>query len=151
MADATRTSQAGHPRLPAQPSNQPPRWPAIPRSWVGPLAAFLAGAILSGVITGAVVSAQTDDQRVVTRTVTVPAPRTPSTTAPAAGGPAAAAAPCAETAKLARQQLDVVTDGIAQLSRLDTTGLQRSIDRMQRLQPQLEKAASACRAAAETP
>jgi hypothetical protein len=150
MTDTTRASQASQPRPPAQPSNRAPRRRGIPRAWVGPLVAFVAGAILSGVVTGAVVYAQTDDQRVVTRTVTVPTP-TPSTTAAPPAGAAAVAAPCAEAAKLARQQLDVVSDGIAQLGRLDTTGLQRTIDRMQRLQPQLERATSACRAAADTP
>jgi hypothetical protein len=140
---------AGPPRLPAQPSNQNPRGPMIPRSWTGLLAAFLLGALVSGLITGAVVYSLNDDPRVVTRTVTVPAPDADPGTEPAGG--AAAAAPCAETARLAQQQLDVITAGLRQLGRLDTTGLQQTIDRLQDVQPDLQQAATACQSAATSP
>jgi hypothetical protein len=139
------TDAAEQPRLPAQPSNQRPRPPAIPRSWVGLIVAFLIGALASGLITGAVVYSLNDDPQVVTRTVTVPAAADP------AGEPAAAAAPCAETARLAQQQLEVVTDGLRQLGRLDTTGLQGTIDRLQDVQPGLQEAATACQAEASGP
>ncbi len=134
-------------RLPAQPGNQSPRRPMIPRSWAGLITAFLVGALVSGLITGAVVYALNDDPRIVTRTVTVPASSTG--TEPAEG--AAAAAPCAETARLAQQQLDAITTGLRQLGRLDTTGLQQTIDRLQKAQPDLRRAASACQSEAGTP
>jgi hypothetical protein len=148
VANRTPTHDADRePRLPAQPSNQTSRRPTIPRSWAGLLTAFLLGALVSGLITGAVVYALNDDTRVVTRTVTAP----PTTTATEPAGPAAAAAPCAETARLAQQQLDAITTGLRQLGRVDTTGLQQTIDRLQTVQPDLEQAASTCRAAATTP
>ncbi len=150
MASPTPASDAAEqPRLPAQPSNQRPRRLGIPRSWAGLLTAFLIGAVVSGLITGAVVYALNDDPRVITRTVTVPA--TESGTEPAEGPAAAASAPCAETARLAQQQLDVITTGLRQLGRLDTTGLQQTIDRLQRVQPDLQRAASACQSQAGTP
>jgi hypothetical protein len=149
MASPTPASQAAEQaRLPAQPSNQRPGRLGIPRSWAGLLTAFLIGAIVSGLITGAVVYALNDDTRVVTRTVTVPAAE--SGTEPAEG-PSAAAAPCAETARLAQQQLDAVTTGLRQLGRLDTTGLQQTIDRLQGVQPDLQRAASACQSQASAP
>ena len=67
-----------------------------------------------------------------------------------AGGPAAAA-PCAETARLAQQQLDAITAGLRQLGRLDTTGLQQTIDRLQGVQPDLQRAATACQTEATGP
>ncbi|HEX5878055.1 MAG TPA: hypothetical protein VF468_07010 [Actinomycetota bacterium] len=146
--DPTRAPDAAdQPRLPAQPSNQKPRGPMIPRSWAGLIVAFLLGALASGLITGAVVYSLNDDPQVVTRTVTVPAPD-----ADPAGEPAgAAAAPCAETARLAQQQLDAVTAGLRQLGRLDTTGLQQTIDRLQNVQPDLQRAATACQTEATSP
>jgi hypothetical protein len=140
---------ADQPRLPAQPSNQRPHRPAIPRSWTGLIVAFLLGALASGLITGAVVYSLNDDPQVVTRTVTVPAPEADPGDEPA--GPAAAAAPCAETARLAQQQLDAITAGLRQLGRLDTTGLQGTIDRLQDVQPDLQEAATACQAEATGP
>ena len=138
---------ADQPRLPAQPSNQRPRRPAIPRSWAGLIVAFLLGALASGLITGAVVYSLNDDPQVVTRTVAVPAPDNDP-----AGEPAgAAAAPCAETARLAQQQLDAITAGLRQLGRVDTTGLQGTIDRLQDVQPDLQEAATACQAEATGP
>jgi hypothetical protein len=146
--DPTRTPDAGEPsRLPAQPSNQRPRRPAVPRSWAGLIVAFLVGALVSGLITGAVVYSLNDDPRVVTRTVTVPAPDTDPGGEPAG----AAAAPCAETARLAQRQLDAITAGLRQLGRLETTGLQQTIDRLQNVQPDLQRAASACQAEAGAP
>jgi hypothetical protein len=142
VADA----DAAQPRLPAQPSNQTPRGPMIPRSWAGLLVAFLLGALVSGLITGAVVYSLNDDPQVVTRTVTAPA--TDPGTEPAAP---AAAAPCAETAQLAQQQLDAITAGLRQLGRLDTTGLQQTIDQLQGVQPDLQEAATACRTEATSP
>jgi hypothetical protein len=118
----------------------------IPRSWAGLITAFLVGALVSGLITGAVVYALNDDPRTVTRTVTVPASGTGSEPE---GAPAAA--PCAETARLAQQQLDAITTGLRQLGRLDTTGLQQTIDRLQGVQPDLQRAASACQSEAGTP
>ena len=146
--DPTRAPDAAdQPRLPAQPSNQKPRGPMIPRSWAGLIVAFLLGALASGLITGAVVYSLNDDPQVVTRTVTVPAPD-----ADPAGEPAgAAAAPAAETARLAQQQLDAVTAGLRQLGRLDTTGLQQTIDRLQGVQPDLQRAATACQTEATSP
>jgi hypothetical protein len=145
--DPTRAPDtAGQPRLPAQPSNQRPRRPAIPRSWVGLIVAFLIGALASGLITGAVVYSLNDDPQVVTRTVTVPAPA-----AEPAAEPAAAAAPCAETARLAQQQLETITAGLRQLGRLDTTGLQGTIDQLQDAQPGLQEAATACQTEATGP
>ena len=146
--DPTRAPDAAdQPRLPAQQSNQKPRGPMIPRSWAGLIVAFLLGALASGLITGAVVYSLNDDPQVVTRTVTVPAPD-----ADPAG---AAAAPCAETARLAQQQpqqqLDAVTAGLRQLGRLDTTGLQQTIDRLQNVQPDLQRAATACQTEATSP
>jgi hypothetical protein len=140
---------AGQSRLPAQPSNQRPRRPAIPRSWAGLIVAFLLGALVSGLITGAVVYSLNDDPRVVTRTVTVPGPDADPGGEPAGG--AAAAAPCAETARLAQQQLDAITVGLRQLGRLDTTGLQQTIDRLQDVQPDLQQAATVCQSEATGP
>jgi hypothetical protein len=147
MASSPRAPDAAQPRLPAQPSNQKPRGPMIPRSWTGLIVAFLVGALVSGLITGAVVYSLNDDPRVVTRTVTAPA-ADPGTEP--AGAPAAAA-PCAETAQLAQQQLDAITSGLRQLGRLDTTGLQQTIDRLQAVQPDLQEAATACRSEATSP
>jgi hypothetical protein len=145
----TRTSDAGQPRLPAQPSNQTPSRPPIPRSWAGLIVAFLLGAVVSGLITGAVVYALNDDPRVVTRTVTVPA--TDPDPGGEAAGAGAAAAPCAETARLAQRQLEAITSGLRQLGRLDTTGLQQTIDRLQDVQPDLQEAATACQSEATSP
>ena len=147
MANTTREPDAAQPRLPAQPSNPSKSRPGIPRSWTGLIVAFLLGALASGLITGAVVYSLNDDPEVVTRTVTVPA--ADAGTEPS--GPAAAAAPCAETARLAQQQLDVITTGLRQLGRLDTTGLQQTIDRLQNVQPDLQRAATACQTEASAP
>jgi hypothetical protein len=151
--DPTRAPEAAdQPRLPAQPSNQSPRGPAIPRSWAGLIVAFLLGALVSGLITGAVVYSLNDDPQVITRTVTVPAPDADAGPGGEPAGPGGAvAAPCAETARLAQQQLDVITAGLRQLGRLDTTGLQQTIDRLQNVQPDLQEEATACQAEATAP
>lgn len=119
------------------PSSGPPRrrWP-----WLAALLGFLVGAVLSGVVTGLVVAAQTEPDRVVT-TFPVPAP---TTTAPS-GSATAAAQPCLEAADLAQQAMNKASDGLRQLSRLDSTSLQQTIDELQALRPRLDAASTECR------
>lgn len=47
--------------------------------------------------------------------------------------------------RVAEQAIDQAGDGLRQLSRLDSTSLQQTIDELQRLRPRLEATSQACR------
>jgi uncharacterized membrane protein len=137
MPDERTPSQAGT-------SSRPPRW--YQQTWLTALAGFALGVIMTGAVATVVVNDRTD--------AAAAAPTTTVSGTPPATGPTTTTGPedvsipasCVQAAKLAQQALNAIEDAGRQLSKLDGTGLQQTIDKLQGLQAQLREQATTCQA-----
>ena len=142
MADERTPPQASRPP-------RPPRW--YQQTWLTALVGFAMGVILTGAVATVVVNDRTSAQAAAP-TTTTSAPTTtispPTTTAPEG---ITIPASCVQAAKLARQALGTLQDAGRNLSKLDGTALQETIDKLQRLQTQLREQATTCQAKSRNP
>ena len=110
--------------------------------WLLPVLAFLLGVLLGGGVIAAADIGSSDEPAAA-------ATPSPAPAAEASGDRTVTVpASCADGLDRADAAIKAARDGVAAVGNLDTAALQRALDRLQTLQPQVTDLAAKCRAAA---